>query len=84
MITINMAGRAIRRALSALTAERAAVVTFELLNELDCSRFIIAEMDAKSLTNEICHLLFPLPESIKKVGTDFANVTNRALPEIWK
>lgn len=67
-----------------IAAERAAAVGFELLDEMDCSSFIIPVMDAKMLAKEIYSLLFPLPESIKEIGNDFANAGNNEVREIWK
>ncbi len=67
-----------------LAAERAAAVALELLYEMDCSTFIIPNMDAKTLAKEIYSLLFPLPESFKEIGRDFAGAANEEVREVWR
>ena len=59
-------------------------VAFELLYQLDTSTFISPPMDAKTLAKEIYALLFPMPESFKEIGSDFANAANNDVREIWK
>ncbi|MBL7781576.1 MAG: 5'-methylthioadenosine/S-adenosylhomocysteine nucleosidase [Saprospiraceae bacterium] len=67
-----------------VAADRAAAVAFELLYQLDTSTFISPPMDAKTLAKEIYALLFPMPESFKEIGSDFANAANNDVREIWK
>lgn len=67
-----------------VAADRAAAVAFELLYQLDTSKFISPPMDAKMLAKEIYSLLFPMPESFKEIGNDFANAANNEVREIWK
>jgi nucleoside phosphorylase len=67
-----------------VAADRAAGFGFELLEEIDFSSIIIPVMDAKTLAKEIYGLLFPMPESVKEIGNDFANAVNNEIREIWK
>ena len=67
-----------------LAAERAAAFAFELLYQLDCSPFILPDMDAKTIAKEIYALLFPVPASFKEIGNDFSNAANNEVREIWK
>lgn len=69
-----------------VVADRAAAVGFELLGESDMSSIIQnhIDMDVKTLAKEIFALLFPLPESFKEIGSDFANAANNDVRAIWK
>lgn len=67
-----------------MAADKAAGFVMELLYELNASPFMIPVMDAKTLAKEIYALLFPLPESIREIGNDFANAGNNEIREIWK
>jgi nucleoside phosphorylase len=67
-----------------IAGERAAAFVMELLWELDCSSFIIQNMDSKTLAKAIFKILFPLPASFKEIGNDFANAANNEVREIWK
>ncbi|MBK8967065.1 MAG: 5'-methylthioadenosine/S-adenosylhomocysteine nucleosidase [Saprospiraceae bacterium] len=68
----------------AVAAQRAAAFAFELLFQLDASSFIAPIMDTKTLAREIIGLLFPVPESIREIGNDFANAANNDIRAIWK
>ena len=65
-----------------IAAERAAAFAFELLHQLDCSNFILSNMDVKTIAKEVYGLLFPA--ALKEVGKDFADATNGEIRALWK
>lgn len=67
-----------------IAAERAAAFVFELLHQLDCSPFMLPDMDPKTIAKEIYNLLFPVPASFREIGNDFSHAANNEVREIWK
>lgn len=65
-----------------IAAERAAAFVMELLWELDCSSFIIQNMDIKTIVKQVYDLL--LPAALKEIGNDFAGAANEDIRVLWK